>query len=161
MFAKESLRLYPSVPFIGRENEQDFTVDGYLIPAGCTCLIYIDLLNKDPRIFPQPQKFIPERFEPNSPFQQANSSPYAYMPFSAGPRNCIGQRFAMLEMKTILASILRKYRLTALTKRDTVDVAFVVLLKTYSPVCIRFEERALNCTASNVGQDSIPKNSLL
>lgn len=47
----------------------------------------------------------------------------------------------MLEMKTVLATVLRQYRLTAVTKRDQVDVEFVVLLKTHSPVCIRFEKR--------------------
>lgn len=136
---RESLRLYPSVPFIGRETTQDFMIKNYRIPAGCTCLIYIYLMNRDKRVFEKPEKFIPERFLPGD--SPVNKLPYSYLPFSAGSRSCIGQRFAMLEMKTVLATVLRQYRLTAVTKRDQVDVEFVVLLKTHSPVCIRFEKR--------------------
>ena len=59
----------------------------------------------------------------------------------------------MLEMKTVLATILRRYRLTAVTKRDQVDVEFVVLLKTHSPVCIRFEKRSEVDGKENVNGD--------
>ena len=144
MCIKEGLRLYPSVPFIARTVTEEFTADGQEIPAGCMAVIFIFLLHRDPKIFPNPVKFIPERFEPDQPIHRL---PYAYMPFSAGPRNCIGQKFATLEMKIILASLFRRYKLTAMTYRDEVEVDVSVLLKATSPVRIKFENRrsSLKC----------------
>lgn len=66
------------MPLIGRETTQDFMIKNYLIPAGITCVIYIYLLNRDKRVFKNPEKFIPERFEPNAP---VHKMPYAFMPF--------------------------------------------------------------------------------
>ncbi|KAI2805260.1 Cytochrome P450 4V2 [Blomia tropicalis] len=139
MVIKESLRLYPSVPFIGRKITKEFTANGYSVPAGCTCAIFIYFLHRDPKIFPHPERFIPERFEPDAPIHKM---PYAYMPFSAGPRNCIGQKFAMLEMKIMLASIIRRYRMEAITKRDMISIDFSILIKADTPVLIRFDKRS-------------------
>lgn len=89
MAIKEALRIYPPVPTFARKIEHDFTVRGATIPAGCIGHIFINLLHRDPEIFPQAERFIPERFEPDSP---VHKHPYAYLPFSAGPRNCIGHK---------------------------------------------------------------------
>ncbi|KAJ6217429.1 hypothetical protein RDWZM_008586 [Blomia tropicalis] len=118
---------------------QEFTANGYSVPAGCTCAIFIYFLHRDPKIFPHPERFIPERFEPDAPIHKM---PYAYMPFSAGPRNCIGQKFAMLEMKIMLASIIRRYRMEAITKRDMISIDFSILIKADTPVLIRFDKRS-------------------
>lgn len=138
MCIKESLRIYPPAPLVARKVTEDFTVRGHRIPSGCTCAIFIYLLHRNPKLFPQPERFIPERFEPKA---EIHKMPYVYIPFSAGPRNCIGQKFAMLEMKIVLASILRRYQLTGITKRDQVDVEFSILLKPSSPIMIRFDRR--------------------
>lgn len=86
---KETLRLFPPVLFIARHNTEEFTIKDKTIPAGTTCLVLFYQLHRDPKYFPNPEVYDPERFSPeNSNGRHA----FAYTPFSAGPRNCIGQR---------------------------------------------------------------------
>nr|WET52695.1 cytochrome P450 [Phaedon brassicae] len=102
---KESLRIYPSVPFVGRLSDKDVKYkDGKIIPAGVGVLILISCVNLDPKIFPDPHKFDPSRFE-----HPDKIPPYSYLPFSAGSRNCIGQKFAILEMKAVISKVLRNF----------------------------------------------------
>lgn len=82
---KDSLRLYPSVPFLGRHLFEDVQIGEYLIPAGTTALISTYVLHRDPKVFPKPEHFNPDNFLPEN---IAGRNPYAYIPFSAGPRNC-------------------------------------------------------------------------
>lgn len=82
---KETLRVFPSVPFIGRELPEDVEIAGQLYPKGCTLLIFIYGIHRDPKFYPDPEKFDPERFAESN-----NRTPYTYVPFSAGSRNCIG-----------------------------------------------------------------------
>ncbi|CAF2948488.1 unnamed protein product, partial [Rotaria sp. Silwood2] len=122
---KETLRLLPSVPMIGREIQETFQysliflndsffnhfffIDGKTFVKGTTAIIFIYEIHRDPQHFPEPDKFDPDRFSPELVQQR---HPYAYIPFSAGPRNCIGQRFAMLEEKVFLSTIIRRFHLT-------------------------------------------------
>ncbi|XP_034123490.1 uncharacterized protein LOC117580852 [Drosophila guanche] len=108
---KESLRLHPPVPMIGRWFNEDVEIRGKRIPAGTNYTIGIFVLLRDPEYFESPDEFKPERFD--SPSPQA-SHPYAYIPFSAGPRNCIGQKFALLEMKSTISKLLRHFELLPL-----------------------------------------------
>ncbi|XP_026845680.1 cytochrome P450 4d8 [Drosophila persimilis] len=111
---KESLRLYPPVPLVGRKLQTDFKYshskygDG-VIPAGSEFLIGIYGMQRNKNEFPQSEEFIPERHENGERY-----SPFTFIPFSAGPRNCIGQKFAQLEMKMMLAKIVREYELLPL-----------------------------------------------
>eukprot|EP00092_Neocalanus_flemingeri_P040111 GFUD01043692.1.p1 GENE.GFUD01043692.1~~GFUD01043692.1.p1 ORF type:complete len:498 (+),score=79.92 GFUD01043692.1:126-1619(+) len=107
---KESLRLYGSVPSIGRVTAEEVEIEGHVIPAGTDIWLQIPILHRDPKYFPEPEKFSPDRFF-NEQTQERH--PYSYTPFSAGPRNCIGQKFAMMEEKIILSSILRRFKLKA------------------------------------------------
>ncbi|CAF4777750.1 unnamed protein product [Rotaria sp. Silwood1] len=106
---KETLRLLPSVPMIGREIQETFQYDGKTFLKGTTAIIFIYEIHRDPRQFPEPEKFDPDRFLPELVQQRY---PYAYIPFSAGSRNCIGQRFALLEEKVFLSTIIRRFHLT-------------------------------------------------
>jgi len=109
---KESLRLFPSVPFFFRKVDEDIKyASGKTIPPGAYFCVVTYLLHRNPEIWPDPDKFDPERFNPAN---SANRHPYAYVPFSAGPRNCIGQKFALLEEKITLSSALRHFEVLTL-----------------------------------------------
>ncbi|KAL1449459.1 hypothetical protein WDU94_001963 [Cyamophila willieti] len=106
---KESLRLFPSAPVIGRQAEEEIKVDGYVIPKGAG--IYVPIycgIHRDPRFWPNPDRFDPDRFLPS---EVAKRNPNAYLPFSIGQRNCIGHKYAMLQMKVTISTILRRYRI--------------------------------------------------
>ncbi|KAJ0050634.1 hypothetical protein NL108_004979, partial [Boleophthalmus pectinirostris] len=83
---KEGLRLFPSVPFFARTICQDTTIKGFKIPKGSNVIIFAYVLHRDPRYFPDPEEFRPERFLPEN---SMGRPAYAYIPFSAGLRNCI------------------------------------------------------------------------
>ncbi|KAI5196281.1 Cytochrome P450 4F3 [Manis pentadactyla] len=108
MCIKESLRLHPPVTIVSRCCTQDIVLpDGRVIPKGVICLISIFGTHHNPSVWPDPEVYDPSRFEPENIKKR---SPLAYIPFSAGPRNCIGQTFAMAEMKVALALTLLRFR---------------------------------------------------
>ncbi|XP_075156364.1 putative cytochrome P450 4d14 [Haematobia irritans] len=110
---KESLRLYPSVPIISRYTDKDIKVDdNHIIPAHSSITLLIYAIGRNPDIFKNPNDFLPERFYHKN--LDSNHNPFAYTPFSAGPRNCIGQKFAMLEMKCTISMVLRYFELLPL-----------------------------------------------
>lgn len=84
---KETIRLYPPVPFIGRVLGEETIVNGIKLPIGTNVHILISRLHRDPRYFENPDKFIPERFTK----KMQTFHPFAYIPFSASHRNCIGK----------------------------------------------------------------------
>ncbi|XP_013116588.2 probable cytochrome P450 4d14 [Stomoxys calcitrans] len=110
---KESLRLYPPVPIIGRLTEQDIELNGMTIPANTNLSLLIYAACRDPDYFSQPDDVIPERFDANSE-TAAKINPFAYVPFSAGSRNCIGQKFALLEMKCTIIKMISYFELLPL-----------------------------------------------
>ncbi|XP_016362228.1 cytochrome P450 4T8 [Sinocyclocheilus anshuiensis] len=109
MCIKESLRLCPPVPGISRKLTKPLTFfDGRTAPEGCTIGVSIYGIHMNASVWENPYVFDPLRFLPEN---VAERSPHAFVPFSAGPRNCIGQNFAMNEMKVTVALTLKKYRL--------------------------------------------------
>lgn len=105
---KETLRLYPSVPVYARQLQEDAEFDGDIIPKGVTLTAFAYGMHRCARLYPDPEKFDPERFTLEN---QNNRNPFAYVPFSAGPRNCIGQKFAMLEIKATISNIIRHFEI--------------------------------------------------
>ncbi|KAJ9585741.1 hypothetical protein L9F63_002531, partial [Diploptera punctata] len=105
---KEALRLYPSVPMFARELREDVEIEWPLFLSTSSAQMIVFAINSTKEHFPNPEEFNPDNFLPEI---IAERNPYAYIPFSAGPRNCIGQKFAILEEKTVLSYILRNYKL--------------------------------------------------
>lgn len=104
---KEVLRLAPPAIFTNRECHEDYDLNGIHIPAGTEVVIPMYALHHDPDAWEDPEKFYPERFR--GPAKE-NSHAFQFLPFGAGPRNCIGMRFALMEIKIALVKILMKYK---------------------------------------------------
>ncbi len=105
----EGMRLYPPAWIIGREALQDCKIGRYHIPAGSQLIMSQWVTHRDPRFFPNPDEFIPDRWADSS---IKDLPEYAYFPFGGGPRTCIGNTFAMMETVLIVATIVQKFRLT-------------------------------------------------
>ncbi len=105
---KETLRLYPPVYFFVREPYQDDEIGGYRVPAGSLVMVYQWVLHRDPRFFDAPESFDPGRW--TDEFER-ELHPYAYLPFGGGPRRCIGEGLAEMELKLVVATIAQQYRL--------------------------------------------------
>uniref|UniRef100_A0A670IPA2 Cytochrome P450 4V2 n=1 Tax=Podarcis muralis TaxID=64176 RepID=A0A670IPA2_PODMU len=135
---KEALRLFPSVPLFARKLSEECYIRGFRVPKGVDALILPFALHRDPDVFPEPEEFRPERFFPEN---AAGRHPYAYVPFSAGPRNCIGQRFAQMEEKTILATILRRFSVESAQRRDQLDLVGELILRPDKGIWIQLKKR--------------------
>ena len=109
---KESLRLFPSIPVMSRCLDAEVLIDGYKIPRGTNIIMLNYHLHRDPDTFRQPNMFKPERMI-------GLKQNFSFTPFSAGPRNCIGQKFAMMEIKIIISTILRHFKLQPISEENS------------------------------------------
>jgi cytochrome P450 len=106
MVIKEAMRIYPPAWAFNREAIEGVEIGGYLIPKGAMISMSPYVTHRDARWFPEPLRFIPERFVPESEKQLPK---YAYFPFGGGPRICIGNTFAMMEARLILATMAQQF----------------------------------------------------
>ncbi|KAI9563272.1 hypothetical protein GHT06_010730 [Daphnia sinensis] len=135
---KETLRMYPSVPGFERTVVEDIQLGEYLVPAGCTLGFLVFAAHRNPKFFPDPLVFNPERFFPD---EAIGRHPYAYVPFSAGPRNCIGQRFALLESKTVLSTLLRRFKFEIAPNAKPPVLSDQLILKSLSGINLLVSRR--------------------
>jgi cytochrome P450 len=108
MVVEESMRLYPPVWGLTRVAQQDDEVGGWHVPAGSDVMICPYTLHRHPGFWPSPERFDPERFGPGG---AANRPRYAYIPFGAGPRFCVGNHLGMMEAIFVIAVVTRELRL--------------------------------------------------
>jgi cytochrome P450 family 4 len=135
---KESMRIYPPVPFISRKFTEDFHHDGVTYKKGSSCHIHIIDVHRDPEFFPDPDRFDPDRFLPENSTNRHN---FAFIAFSAGMRNCIGQRFALLELKVMLAKVIANLKLFPVTQRHEVVFISDLVLRCKTPIKMLFKLR--------------------
>lgn len=104
---QESMRLYPPAWIFSRKAVKEDVIGGYRIPAGATVTVSPWALHRDPRFWENPEGFDPDRFTEE---RSAGRPKFAYVPFAAGPRMCIGAGFALMEAQITLAMVLQRYR---------------------------------------------------
>ncbi|KAH8370248.1 hypothetical protein KR093_002760 [Drosophila rubida] len=139
-FVKETMRLFPSVPFMGRQvHRKTELANGLILPAGTQILMHVFDIHRHPKHWDAPNEFRPERFfTENSEGRHI----YAYIPFSAGQRNCIGQKYAMLEMKTLLIVVLKKFRILPLVDPKSFVFNSGITLRTNNNIQVKLVRRA-------------------
>jgi cytochrome P450 len=103
---KEALRLYPPAWALPREPLEDIALGDYTLKQGSLVIAAPYVIHRDPRFYPQPEGFVPERFEADQ-----DVSPFAYIPFGAGPRFCVGMAFAQMAMRMVLVRVQQGFRL--------------------------------------------------
>nr|DAD54421.1 TPA_exp: cytochrome P450 enzyme 26 [Aphis glycines] len=132
---KESLRVYPSVPAFTRELEKPLQLKNYIIPPLTTITVYPFILHRNEDIYPNPEEFIPERF-----LEEKNRANFlfGYLPFSAGARNCIGQKYAMYQMKIVVSTILRNAKIETLGCKEDIQISSQLIIRIESLPKMKF-----------------------
>lgn len=106
MVVKESMRLFPPAWILGRRGVGDYELEGYHLPAGSFVMLSPWVMHHMAEYFVEPERFYPERFDPEIGEKHPN---FSYFPFGAGSRMCIGSTFAMMEARLLLATIIQQY----------------------------------------------------
>lgn len=150
MCIKEALRLYPSVPLIARKIGEEVQLSKHKLPAGSNVFICPYATHRIKHIYPDPEKFDPERFSPEN---SEKRHPYAYIPFSAGPRYCIGNRFALMEMKTVISRLLRSYELLPVPGKTKIEARFRITLRAAGGLWIRLKHRRDMTQLADINQN--------
>jgi cytochrome P450 family 135 len=119
---QEVLRLRPPISFVDRKLTQPLELDGYFLPAGTIVAPCIYLVHRRGDLYPAPHTFRPERFLERGP------ETYSWLPFGGGVRRCVGASFAMLEMRIVLETILRRARLRSVSQRPETAIRRAIVM---------------------------------
>ncbi|XP_065885802.1 cytochrome P450 4F6-like isoform X2 [Dysidea avara] len=133
MCVKETMRLYPIAPYVAKLSSEDVIANGQRIPKGTWLGVGIHAMHRDPSVWNDPERFDPMRFSTDN---SKKMDPFTFLAFSAGPRNCIGQRFAMQELKVTVAHIVNRFVLEVDTSH-IVDPYFHTILKARTGIKLR------------------------
>ena len=131
----ESLRLFPPVPNVTRKADEDITIRGRVIPKGTEIILSIMSVHRDERYWPDPHRFKPERFLSRAP------EPFTFIPFFAGVRNCIGQKYANIKAKIIIIMIINRFRILSITQLDELLMYIGIVAHTETPIKLRLDPR--------------------
>ncbi|KAK5643674.1 hypothetical protein RI129_007519 [Pyrocoelia pectoralis] len=136
----ETLRIYPPVPIIARQLKQNvkLTNGDYILPAGCTVIVATYKIHRRADIYPNPDQFDPDNFLPE---RTSVRHYYAFIPFSAGPRSCVGRKYAMLKLKILLSTIMRNFRIKSDLNENDFQLQGDIILKRAEGFKIRLESR--------------------
>jgi cytochrome P450 len=145
MVLAESMRLFPPAWAMGRKAIKDFDLGPYRLPAKTTVLMSQYVTHREEKFFPDPLRFDPERF---SPAAKAQRPKFAYFPFGAGGRQCIGESFAWMECVLVLATLAQKWKLTLVPGHKVQPEPLITLRPKYG-MRMRLEARH-----SRTGNDS-------
>nr|AZR39454.1 cytochrome P450 [Agasicles hygrophila] len=137
---KETLRLAPAVPMITRVLTEDVALDKTILPKGTNIFISPFTTHRLEEYFHDPLKFIPDRFEENN---LEKIHPYAFLPFSLGPRNCIGSKFAILELKTLLYYFLKKFEIVIPPGREDLKFSYRATLRARGGIWLNLYSKML------------------
>ncbi|XP_050461379.1 cytochrome P450 4c21-like [Cataglyphis hispanica] len=137
---KETLRLFPVVPVIARQLTEDIRIGKNILPKGADVVLALGKVHRNKKYWPNPLVFDPDRFLPE---RLENSQSYYYMPFSNGPRNCIGMKYAMISIKVILATLIRTFvfKVDESIGIDKIKLKLEVLLSPLEPLKVKIEKR--------------------
>ena len=147
----ESLRLYPAAWGMARLAVEDHEIAGYAVTKGMGVAMAQWVVHRDPRWYDAPEEFRPERWEADLLKRLPR---FAYFPFGGGPRQCIGNAFALMEAALILATIARKFRLLLVANHPVVPLASITLRPRHG-VRVTLESRQPNETANSFGEQSV------
>ncbi|XP_064458382.1 cytochrome P450 4c3-like [Ornithodoros turicata] len=136
---KESMRLYPPLPIVGRRIDEDIEIGKYVIPKGTMALAACFFLQRHPRFYEKPDEFIPERF-----MDSQRKHPFLYVPFAGGPRNCIGQKFAQREEKIILAHIMRHFNVESKLRTENLTLCMELVLRPLEGLEVKLTPRLVS-----------------
>ncbi|XP_037934972.1 cytochrome P450 4g1-like [Teleopsis dalmanni] len=136
----ETLRMYPPVPLIARRLDTDIKLASgpYTVPKGTTVIVLQYWVHRRADIYPNPDKFDPDNFLPE---RAANRHYYSFIPFSAGPRSCVGRKYAMLKLKVLLSTIIRNYKIHSNEKESDFKLQADIILKLENGFNIILEPR--------------------
>lgn len=138
-FLKETLRLHPVTAFLLRSNQHPYEFEGYTIPAGWQIILPISHTHRSPEYFVNPEQCDPDRFLP--PREEEKKAPYAWMAFGGGKHTCLGLGIAQLEMKTVLARLLRQFDLQLVAGQD-ISPAYIPVGRPKGGTVISFQRRS-------------------
>ncbi|XP_074063546.1 cytochrome P450 3A24-like [Macrotis lagotis] len=140
MIVNETLRLFPLGGRLERICEKTVEINGITIPKGTVVMVPVYVLHHDPEYWPEPEVFRPERFDREG---RKSMDPYVFLPFGAGPRNCVGMRFALLTLKTALVMVLQNFTVEPCIETPIpLELDTKGFMRTKKPIILKFLPRS-------------------
>ncbi|XP_054260183.1 cytochrome P450 4C1-like [Macrosteles quadrilineatus] len=136
---KETLRRFTLVPYLLRRTADEVKLSDCTVPADHTIVVSIYGIHMNPKIYPDPERFDPDRFSPEN---SVSRSKFTFIPFSGGPRDCIGKKYGMMIMKVMLVHILRRYKVKAVMNIHKIKRKLVVALVSTEGYKVELEPRS-------------------